>query len=65
VVGFPAVVFADEPTGNLDSATGADIMELIGELNRRGVTIVIVTHEAAVAEACNRHVIMRDGRLVG
>ena len=65
VVGRPAIVFADEPTGNLDSATGAEIMELIGELNRAGVTIVIVTHEAAVADACDRHVIMRDGRLVG
>lgn len=65
VVGRPAIVFADEPTGNLDSATGAEIMELIGELNRGGVTIVIVTHEAAVAEACDRRVIMRDGRLVG
>jgi putative ABC transport system ATP-binding protein len=65
VVGRPAIVFADEPTGNLDSATGAEIMELIGELNRGGVTMVIVTHEAAVADACHRHVIMRDGRLVG
>jgi putative ABC transport system ATP-binding protein len=65
VVGRPAIVFADEPTGNLDSATGAEIMELVAELNRSGVTLVIVTHEPAVAEACHRHVIMRDGRLVG
>jgi putative ABC transport system ATP-binding protein len=65
VVGRPAIVFADEPTGNLDSATGAEIMELLGELNRGGVTLVIVTHEAAVTDACHRQVVMRDGRLIG
>ncbi|MFJ8582287.1 ABC transporter ATP-binding protein [Micromonospora sp. NPDC093277] len=65
VVGRPAIVFADEPTGNLDSATGKEIMALIGELNQGGVTMVIVTHEPAVAGACHRHVMMRDGRLVG
>jgi putative ABC transport system ATP-binding protein len=64
VVGRPAIVFADEPTGNLDSATGAEIMELIGALNQGGVTMVIVTHESAVADACHRHVVMRDGQLV-
>lgn len=64
VVGRPAIVFADEPTGNLDSTTGHEIMELIGELNRAGTTMVIITHEQAVADACHSRVVMRDGRLV-
>jgi len=64
VVGRPAIVFADEPTGNLDSTTGQEIMELIGELNRAGTTLVIITHETVVADACNTRVVMRDGQLV-
>jgi putative ABC transport system ATP-binding protein len=64
VVGRPAIVFADEPTGNLDSANSHEIIDLIGALNRDGVTMVIVTHEPAVAAACSRRLVMRDGRLV-
>ncbi|WP_433042803.1 ABC transporter ATP-binding protein [Dactylosporangium sp. CS-033363] len=64
VVGRPAIVFADEPTGNLDSATSRDIMTLLAELNDDGTAMVIITHEAAVADACRRRVVMRDGRLV-
>jgi putative ABC transport system ATP-binding protein len=63
VVGRPAIVFADEPTGNLDSTTGQGIMELITELNRSGTTIVIITHEPAVASACHTRAVMRDGLL--
>ena len=63
LVGRPAIVFADEPTGNLDSATGADVLGLIRELNGEGVTFVIVTHEEAVAAACHRSVEMTDGRI--
>jgi putative ABC transport system ATP-binding protein len=64
VVGRPAIVFADEPTGNLDSASSQAIIDLIGALNQEGVTLVIVTHEPAVAAACSRRLVLRDGRVV-
>jgi putative ABC transport system ATP-binding protein len=64
LVGRPAIMFADEPTGNLDSSNSREIMALLTELNDSGTTMVIITHEAAVAGACKRQVVMRDGRLV-
>jgi putative ABC transport system ATP-binding protein len=64
LVGRPAIVFADEPTGNLDSSSGAEILRLIQELNDEGTTFVIVTHEGAVADACKSLIVMRDGRIV-
>jgi putative ABC transport system ATP-binding protein len=64
LVGRPAIVLADEPTGNLDSTTGAAIMELIGELNGAGATIVMITHDAALAGRLPRQVRMLDGRVV-
>jgi putative ABC transport system ATP-binding protein len=64
LVGRPAIVFADEPTGNLDSVNGAEILKLIQELNDEGTTMVIVTHEQTVADACRSHIMMRDGQVV-
>jgi putative ABC transport system ATP-binding protein len=63
VVGRPAVVLADEPTGNLDSAAGASIIALLEELNRDGTTIVVITHNQEVAAAARRRVEIRDGRI--
>ena len=64
LVGHPAVILADEPTGSLDSATGASIMELIRELNAAGATIVMITHEAGLADQMPRQIRLLDGQVV-
>jgi putative ABC transport system ATP-binding protein len=63
LVGRPAVILADEPTGSLDSAASAGILGLLAELNRRGATILVVTHNPQIAEAAGRVIRLRDGRI--
>jgi putative ABC transport system ATP-binding protein len=65
LAGRPALVMADEPTGNLDSATGAAILELLRELHDEGTTIVVITHDPDVAAATHRQIEIRDGRIIG
>ena len=65
LINEPRVVLADEPTGNLDSRTSDDIMDLLQELNREGQTIVMVTHEPEIAEFAGRQIHMMDGRITG
>jgi lipoprotein-releasing system ATP-binding protein len=60
----PKVVLADEPTGNLDTQTGDDLFRLMMELNRKGITFIIVTHNETLASQCGRTIRMKDGMLV-
>jgi putative ABC transport system ATP-binding protein len=65
IVGDPALVLADEPTGNLDSRTGTEIVGLLRDLNRAGRTVIVITHDLALASSFPRALAIRDGRLAG
>ena len=64
LVNEPALLLADEPTGNLDTRTSLEIMAIFQELNRKGMTILMVTHEPDIARYCLREITMRDGRII-
>jgi putative ABC transport system ATP-binding protein len=64
IVTDPAIVLADEPTGNLDSSATAEILRVLSRLNAQGRTIVLITHEREVAAACKRTIVLRDGRVI-
>ncbi len=64
IVGDPQIIFADEPTGNLDSETGAKVEELLFGYNKqKGVTLIVVTHDADLAKKCDHQIIIKDGRI--
>jgi putative ABC transport system ATP-binding protein len=65
LVNEPAVIFADEPTGNLDSKSGVQVMEILQKLNAQGKTIILVTHETFTAEHAQRIIKVHDGRIIG
>ncbi|MBI3304500.1 MAG: ABC transporter ATP-binding protein [Deltaproteobacteria bacterium] len=64
LVNAPVLILADEPTGNLDSATSAEVMEIFTTLNRQGITVIVVTHELDIAAFARRRIVFRDGLVV-
>lgn len=65
IINTPEILLADEPTGNLDSGSGLDIITLLEELNRQGLTLIVVTHDPEIGERARRQIHFSDGRIVG
>jgi putative ABC transport system ATP-binding protein len=63
LVNDPAIILADEPTGNLDSRTSVEVMGIFQELNNHGITVILVTHEPDIAQFAKRHIVFRDGKI--
>ena len=63
LVNSPSIIFADEPTGNLDSKTGSEVLEIFKELNEKGQTIVVITHEHTIAKQSQRTITIKDGKI--
>ena len=61
----PSFLLADEPTGNLDTRSGSEIMQILEQLNREGIALLLVTHDAAIGGRAHRHLTLRDGKIVG
>ena len=64
IVMQPSFLLADEPTGNLDTRSGSEIMQILEQLNRNGIAVLIVTHDAAIGDRAHRHLKLRDGKIV-
>ncbi|MBI4733436.1 MAG: ATP-binding cassette domain-containing protein, partial [Rubrobacteridae bacterium] len=64
LINNPSIIFADEPTGSLDSKSGDEIMSILDSLHEQGKTVILVTHEAEVAEHANRCIRLRDGKII-
>ncbi|MFH1612753.1 MAG: macrolide ABC transporter ATP-binding protein, partial [bacterium] len=64
LINNPSIILADEPTGNLDSKTGIEIMEIFTKLNEKGHTIIVITHEHDIANYCKKTIHFRDGKIV-
>jgi putative ABC transport system ATP-binding protein len=64
LINDPSIILADEPTGNLDTKTGVEIMNLLKELNLQGVTVVLVTHNPELSEYASKTIIVRDGKII-
>lgn len=64
LISRPSLLLADEPTGNLDSKTGVEVLSILKELNEKGITIVLITHDMNIAKSAKRMVIIKDGKIV-